>query len=469
MLYYSVLFISFFLVAFMIRIRRFVFHALAENSVALVNELMSDMDEDAKINLVQHGTKKLAMSLVKMLLVIIFACTLGSIPLAGYCLITRATYNSLVFDSFYSILAISAGATVPFLIPFARKDNSGYSELSRLLHRMALNNYNIAHKLFRRESRKIARKNLERRQDFVIISGLARAGTTSLMNDLSGIADFATLNYANMPFLMCPGLWAKIYKPKNNTLKERSHKDGIMIGLNSNEALEEFFFKVKANDSYVKESHLSAYSISQDDYDDYLDYQRNIKLDNNKIYLAKNNNFILRYKSVREFNDNFLMVILFRDPLSHASSLLEKHLEYKLLQKEDPFVLEYMNWLGHHEFGLNQKPFMFSETEEIIQDDKASLDYWLKIWMNYYSYVLGISHPNTIFISYDTYCKNPKETIEYIVGKTSIATDLPDYQTFNNKRKSGQEFSGDVYEAAMGVYRQLNNQAKPGRDKGLEA
>ena len=42
-----------------------------------------------------------------------------------------------------------------------------------------------------------------------------------------------------MPFLMSPKTWRKFYKPKEGKLKERSHKDGIMIGYNSNEALEE--------------------------------------------------------------------------------------------------------------------------------------------------------------------------------------------------------------------------------------
>jgi hypothetical protein len=457
MIYYSVLFISFFLIALIIRIKRLVFHAVAEHSVALVNELISNLDEEQKIKQVQKSTNKLVALLFKMLLVIILAFALGSVPIIIYCITTQTDYQSLVFGSFYAILSISLGATIPFIIPFAKRNNSGYSELSQLLHRMALNNYNIAYKLFRQESKKIKRKNLKKRRDFVIISGLARAGTTSLMNDLSKISDFVSLNYANMPFLLCPNFWAKIYKPKTRELKERSHKDGIMIGLNSAEALEEYFFKVKANDSYIKNFQLTEYNITREDYDDYLNYQSIIKLDNRKIYLAKNNNFILRYKSVREFNDDFIMVILYRDPLTHAASLMEKHRDYKELQKEDPFVLEYMNWLGHHEFGERHKPFVFRNSEENIAYDKESLNYWLKIWINYYRYILTISHPNTILINYDSYCKNPKETIETILKKTGITTELPDYKPFINRRKADDKFSNDLYKEAQEVYRQLSN------------
>lgn len=457
MIFYSVLFISFFLIALFLRSTRFVFYALAENSVALVNDMLSNTDDKVKIRQVQKGTNRLLIALFKMLGVIILAFASGSIPVVIYCLASRTAFSSLVFSSFYSILSISLGATVPFLIPFRKKSETGYSELSRLLHRMALDNYCIAYKLFKKESRKIQRKKLERRQDFVIISGLARAGTTSLMNDLSRIDDFVSLSYANMPFLMCPNIWARFYRPKNRELKERSHKDGIMIGLNSNEALEEYFFKVKADDSYIEDFHLSEYTISQEDYDDYLDYQTIIKLDNRKIYLAKNNNFILRYKSVRKYNDDFLMVLLYRDPLSHAASLKEKHRDYQKLQKEDPFVLEYMNWLGHHEFGKEHKPFVFLNSEESIHDDKESLDYWLKLWIYYYSYVLKIDHPKTILINYDSYCKTPKETIETILQKTGITAELPDYKPFINRRKTNDEFSDDVFDTAQKVYRQLHN------------
>jgi hypothetical protein len=458
MIYYSSLFTGFFLIALVIRINRSVFYALAENSVALVNELLSDIDEEVKIRQVQKSTNRLVVSLFKMLLLIILAVAIGSIPVVIYCLVSQTNFNNLGFSSFYSILFISLGATVPFVIPFGKKNKTEYSELSRLLHRMALNNYYIANKLFKQETKKIKRKGLERRRDFVIISGLARAGTTSLMNDLSKINDFVSLNYSNMPFLMCPNIWAKFYKPKNRELKERSHKDGIMIGLNSNEALEEYFFKIKAKDSYIGNSHLSEYKISQEDYDDYLDYQSIVKLDNRKIYLAKNNNFILRYKSVREFNDDFIMVILYRDPLTHAASLLEKHRDYRKLQNEDPFVLEYMNWLGHHEFGKEQKPFVFDNSEKNLYDGNKELpDYWLTIWINYYKYVLTISHPNTLFINYDSYCKDPKETIETILRKTGITAALPDYKPFINKRKGGSEFSSDIYEAAQQVHRQLRD------------
>ena len=454
--YYISLFIGFFLIAFIIRNYREVFYDLAKKSVALVNELISDEDEDEKIDLVQANTNKLALALGKMLLYILVAFIIGSIPVIIYCLVTQSSFSSLNLTSLFSIITISLGATIPFLLPNKNKTNSEYSELSQLLHKMALDNYNLSDKLFKNETKKIKRKGFTNRNDFVIISGLARAGTTSLMNDLSKIDNFVSLSYANMPFLMCPSLWAKLYKPKDISLKERSHKDGIMIGYNSNEALEEYFFKVKAKDSYIHESYVTEYKIANEDYTDYLDYQTNIKRDNNKVYLAKNNNFIVRYKSVREYNDDFVFVILFRDPITHTASLYEKHKYYKNTQKDDHFILDYMNWLGHYEFGLNQKPFVFNGlSKEFVEDEKDSMDFWLNSWINYYSYVLTIEHPNTILVNYDSYCKNPKEIINSIIAKTGIDVTLPEYVPFNNARSNKEVYSGELYTNALEIYNQL--------------
>ncbi|MGW8314230.1 MAG: hypothetical protein ACWGNV_01430 [Bacteroidales bacterium] len=461
--YYVVLFISFFLFALLLRLSRSVFYVLAEDSVSLVNDLMSDLGEDEKVRKVQTGTSRLVLSLIKMLITIIFALVAGSVPIIAYLLISGSEIRGLDFTSFYAILSLSLGATVPFLLPVGKKRTSDYSELSQLLHRISLDNYFIANRLFGQETKKIKKKNLRINQDFVIISGLARAGTTSLMNDLARMDDFVSLSYANMPFLLCPNIWKKFYHPKEKGLKERSHKDGIMIGLNSNEALEEYFFKVKANDAYIEEDRLSIYELPEKDYLDYLDYQAIIKLDDRKTYLAKNNNFILRYKGVRAFNDAFIMVILYRDPLTHAASLMEKHREYKKLQEEDPFVLEYMDWLGHHEFGAHQKPFVFADSTEPIQGEKDSLDYWLKIWINYYRYALNLSHSHTLFINYDTYCSQPEETIRSIVRKAGMDTELPEYSPFHNKRKVTGEYATEIYDSALEVYRQLRRNPESAR------
>ena len=152
------------------------------------------------------------------------------------------------------------------------------------------------------------------------------------------------------------------------------------------------------------------------------------------------------------------MIILFREPLAHATSLLEKHKQYSILQKEDPFVLEYMNWLGHYEFGLNHKPFNFenSSTNEHTID---SLDYWIQNWINYYRYALKQGHENTLFVQYEAYCESPNETLKRILYKTSIKSDQGRIDSFQNKRKVEYSYSQDLYQISTNIYEKLSSKS----------
>lgn len=456
--FYSVLFISVFFFSLLIKWKRKWFYALAERSVALVNDLLSDLKNDDKAKQVSTGTMKLLGALGRVFGLIIIASVIGTIPIFIHHYFFHAKYSDFEFTTWISALVVSASTTLVYFIPI-RPTRSEYSELSQLFHRMVLNNFFIGEKLFKREVKKIRKKGIKPKTEFVVVTGLARAGTTSLMNDLSYHEKLVSLSYASMPFLMSPNLWKRFYKPKNSNLKERSHKDGILIGLHSNEALEEYFFKVKTHDRYIESDHLVKHEIDDSTYRDYLNYQRVICCDGDKIYLAKNNNFLLRYESIRTYNRDFLTLILFRNPLSHAASLLEKHTEYIQLQEKDPFILEYMNWLGHHEFGQGHKPFCFDEQFE-AEVPKTSLDYWLKIWINYYRYALTLDHPNTVFINYGEFCQRPNELIRSLGEKIGIDYKNFEKEPYSNERKVAHQYNKKLADEALALYEQLINHVR---------
>lgn len=459
MLYYLALGLSSFLGFLLLKWRREQFYALAENSVALLNTLISDEGDEQKLDQMQRQTSRLLISLLSFLALLLVVLIIVIIPAAFHAWQQEGDQTAFGLNSWQELLSISIGASIVF-IPLPRKEAASYSELSKLLHRMALNNYHIGLKLFKREAKQKLKQGVSPKKDFIIISGLARAGTTSLMNHLLSVPGFSSLSYANMPFLLSPNTWRKIYQPKDTTTKERSHKDGIKIGLNSNEALEEYFFKALSQDAYLKKDRLLEYNLTVDDYQNYLSYQSLMRGREEDIYLAKNNNFLLRYKSMREHNKHFLFVVLFRHPLMHASSLLEKHLSYSVLQKEDPFVAEYMNWLGHHEFGLHQKPFQFGG-QEIPSGDKTSLDYWLKIWLNYYRYALSIEDAKTVFIQYESFCAQPQKNITAILAQAQIDKPVPSIPSFENPRQKSASYSYDekLMQEALALWQSLEKKA----------
>lgn len=412
---------------------RKVFFSMLEASVGLANEVLSDDDELAKQSKLIAALKKMMLSLGKVILAVMAIAALTALPIIIYGLAKNLSYDELDLSSGWFFLSLSIGSVFPFLIKKKNKVEN-YSEASMLLHRLILDNYHLSKLLFSFDRRFKGGERIEDNQQFLIISGLARAGTTSLTDTVFKAGKFSSLDYSNMPFLLAPNLWKKLYNPKKANLKERKHGDKMMFGLNTIEALEEYFFKAFLNDEYIGDKTLSRHDLNEDVYNKYIKYQSLIRKDNSHLYLSKNNNLILRYPSLRAHNQEFKAVFLFRKPEEHAYSLLNQHLRFSEFQTDDDFVETYMNWLGHHEFGGNHKAFRFNDEGLSIDHDKNGLDYWLAIWLNYYTYLISINDSSFYLLEYEDYLKNPKKVLEFIESEINMDFDLSMIKPFENKR-----------------------------------
>lgn len=417
--------------------------ATAKRSVGLLDVLLSPLSEEEKLELAPAKTAKLMSALMGSLG--LFAL----IGLASWGLWGIAGISESGLSSAEAIVCYSVGASLPFFIP--SKNSSAYSKGAQLLHQLLLDNYHLHRKLFRRDVKKYG---VKRREDFMIVTGLARAGTTSMLNHMVKLGGLSSLNYANMPLVLAPKSWAKVYKPKSGETKERSHGDGIKIGLDSNEALEEFFFKAVTNDSFIKKDVLVEHELSEDQYSEYLDYQSVVRSSDEDMYIAKNNNFLLRYATLRKHNEKFTAVIMFRHPLYHAKSLMSKHREFTKMQEDDVFMLEYMNWLGHHEFGLNHKQFDFSGNGA-TSGDTEELDYWLQVWINYYSKAVQIEDESTVWVAYDAFCERPSEVVKAICTKAGHQCNVPEITSHSNSRAVKDAYNEELLAEAMAIYEKL--------------
>lgn len=429
------------------------FFKLARRSVSLLDIYMLKGEEDDKLPIIERRTGQLLVSLLAVIGILILAVGLSiGLLLASDEFFQTDSFSLL--NSGWGMLIYSVTASIPFFIP--KKSKSAYTPLAQLLHHLALDNYNVGYRLFKRESKRNAQ---EEKAHFVVVTGLARAGTTSVLNTAMPLGPFASLNYGNMPFLMAPNTWAKFYKPKKGKEVERSHGDGISIGLDSNEALEEYFYKVIFQDAYIRENRLVQHQLTGEQYADVMKYQSIVRKAKSDVYIAKNNNFLLRYKSMREHNPDFIAIVMYRHPLYHAASLLEKHLQYVKMQEEDPFVLEYMNWLGHHEFGKNHLPFEFDGIDAHPgmngYNDPTTLNYWLTVWLTVYSYAATIADRNTHFVSYDDFCANPIEALRQPLSSIP-GINLPAGATGHvNKREVSASYDEELMKEAEEVYHVL--------------
>src|SRR6056300_320755 len=258
-----------------------------------------------------------------------------------------------------------------------------YSNIQKFLHDFLLSKKIINKSLFELEKIIYLKNKDIKNQSYFFITVLSMSGTTSLLNFLFSSNEYASLTYNNMPFILSPN-FSKLFHKKNITKKERLHKDGINFDNNSPEALDEIFFN--NNEEFVKH--------------ELENYIQLILLSNNKNkYLSKNN---LNYKRVDLINSilpNSIFLIPIREPLQHANSLLNQHLRFSQLQKEDDFIRRYMNYLGHNEFGLNHKPWNYP----INYQDYNKINYWLEQWFLFYKdlYNKYQSYTNCYFVLYE--------------------------------------------------------------------
>lgn len=435
-----------FMAAAILRWRGTVFIALARHAVATVDALMSPAEEEVKLPLVEQQTVRLIGSLVLGFFWIILSAVLFWL----------SSCAAVTFDlhpwTWMDWAVVSIGASLPFFL--SAKSQAPYSALQQLFHHLILDAPHVGHWLFKREVKRVLRGNPPSGRPFVIVTGLARAGTTSLLNLLHETGVFASLNYRHMPLLMAPGTWVRWNKPKQSQSIERSHGDGIQLNLESNEALEEYFFSTY--DDYVEQEHVSEYSLSVARAEEYAQYQDLVTAQHGGgLYLAKNNNALLRYASLAKHFPSMRTVVLFRQPIFHAASLMEMHVHFSAEQEKDPFFLTYMNWLGHYEFGQNCKAFSFADGSGMPDKSPVTLDDWLERWIAYYERVLAIKDDQMLLLSYDSYCYQPCQAVNVLLKAVGLpSTDIA-ADAHQNERPEPEGASEEVLRRALALYDRL--------------
>ena len=92
-----------------------------------------------------------------------------------------------------------------------------------------------------------------------------------------------------------------------------------------------------------------------------------------------------------------------------------------------------MNWLGHHEFGLNQRPFLFDAENTVSDYQSNQIEYWLERWIDYYQYALTLS--GITFISYRSFLESPKTVLDRISSITGENIQTENLQLFHKTAK----------------------------------
>jgi len=318
---------------------------------------------------------------------------------------------------------------------------NNYSWLEQKLHKFALSSKFMREVTFDFESSNLRFSSIP--ENHIFITGLARAGTTILLNALYKSNIFASLSYADMPFVLAPNLWSKISSNKRDLeLKERAHGDGIKISTESPEAFEEVFWK----------------TFSYEDYEELEDkfriYVGNILYKYKKErYLSKNNQNIKRINLINSFFSNSTILIPFREPIQHAYSLLTQHKKFIQESKKDKFISKYMEWIGHTEFGPNYIPI---HNQNLNFHNDLEINHWIEQWYLTYNDVFqSFKNKNKIYpISYEKLCLNSDYWFQI---QKLVNIDKPyDFEFKESKKDISLNINEELGGKASSLYFDLN-------------
>jgi hypothetical protein len=277
-----------------------------------------------------------------------------------------------------------------------------YNYAQKILHKLILSNGFVNKALFEIEKIFFLPSNIKQitNNKHIFITSLPRSGTTAILNFIYENDKYGSLTYGDMPFVMSPNLYSKFKIHEKLKNKERMHKDGLFFNLATPEAFDEIFFSLYKNVNT---------KLLQNDFLKYISLI--LKYSNKDHYLSKNNYNYKRINLIKNIFPSSIFISPFRNPLQHAISLLNQHNNFKNLQNADKFVLDYMNFLKHYEFGNNHRPWFKS----IKYHDLNSINYWLEQWFLFYSNLIeNNKHTFIKFISYEKLCSDQNYLPKFI-------------------------------------------------------
>ena len=295
-----------------------------------------------------------------------------------------------------------------------------YSRIEQILHNLALNSSTLQEILGDIEQSLYSNtwNNIPIKQP-IFITSLPRAGTTIVLESLYRFPGLASHTYRNMPFILTPVLWHKISCAfqKGGILRERAHRDGLVISEDSPEAFEEVLWKKYFPNQYSDNGIKLWNTFDQLFFNRFQEHIKKIislqssgQIDNSR-YISKNNTNIARINVLEILFKDAVILIPFRNPLEHAISLWRQHNNFLTLHAEDNFSRKYMDSIGHFEFGELHRPILFPKYHLLTTGlYPTSIEYWLGYWISAFEYLL--MQKNVIFLRYETLCNSKLKALK---------------------------------------------------------
>jgi Sulfotransferase family len=271
----------------------------------------------------------------------------------------------------------------------------------------------------------------------VYITGVARAGSTILLEMLARHPDVATHQYRDFPLLFSPVYWDRAFGQKQADKaepKERAHKDRIKVTLASPEAMEEIlwmaFFESIHDPSrnQVLNATTSAPAF-ESFYRDHL--KKMLMVRGGRRYLAKGNYNVTRLGYLLKLFPDARVIVLVREPRWHVASLIKQHRLFSAAEQADPRILRHMRRAGHFEFGLDRRVINTGDHEAAARINALwsagrDVEGYARLWTSVYGFVLDsiAADPavgrSTLVVRYEELCQNPQGKLAELAAHAEL-------------------------------------------------
>jgi hypothetical protein len=274
----------------------------------------------------------------------------------------------------------------------------------------------------------------------IYIAGLARSGSTILLETIASYEGVGTHRYRDFPFVFTPVWWNRFLdrsRRKSAAMKSRVHADGLLVSSESPEALEEPLWRAFFSNAHAPgKSHVLDASTSHDDFEKFYrnHVQKILALRGGSRYVCKGNYHVARLEYLLTLFPDARFIVPIRNPWNHVASLMKQHRLFVAGETRHPRSLAQMRACGHFEFGLDRRTINCGNSETVASIEQLwqvgeEARGWARYWSHIYGFLadrIGASdalRKAVEFVWFDDLCKRSVETLKRLEAHCKLPSD----------------------------------------------
>lgn len=265
----------------------------------------------------------------------------------------------------------------------------------------------------------------------IYIAGLARSGSTVLLETVASHPGVASHRYRDFPFVFTPYWWNRFLDRaprKPAAPKPRVHGDGLVVSSESPEALEEplwmAFFpaahdprSAQVLDAATDHPAFAAF------YGNHL--RKLLLVRSGKRYACKGNYHVARLEYLLKLYPDARFLVPIRRPRDHVASLMKQHELFVAGETRHPRALAQMRACGHFEFGLDRRVINLGDGQAVADVERLWTDGeeargWARYWSQVYGFLARRLAANealrraVLVVRFEDLCGQAEETVRRV-------------------------------------------------------